>query len=215
MCSLNQKVSPNCSPENLKTNSEFTERELFLIENRSGFTVQTLCKNHERKYLTFYIQKQTTCCDPLNKHCDEKKTNSLRAISFKYEQDFHCLYPRILEGNKICSTCRKIIKTASATCSEETASTTSAEEIASTSEPMPMQFQSFCVDIDAYTDPLILMDKINDSLKTLDLEKVNITKLKNSKFRLKLLQNVENKFKALFKKLLELDESESSQDQGN
>lgn len=73
MCSLNQKVSPNCSPENLKTNSEFTERELFLIENRSGFTVQTLCKNHERKYLTFYIQKQTTCCDPLNKHCDEKK----------------------------------------------------------------------------------------------------------------------------------------------
>lgn len=71
------------------------------------------------------------------------------------------------------------------------------------------------MDIDAYTDPLILMDKINDSLKTLDLEKVNITKLKNSKFRLKLLQNVENKFKALFKKLLELDESESSQDQGN
>lgn len=199
MCSLNQKVSPNCSPENLKTKSEFTERELFLIENRSGFTVETLCKAHERKYMKFYVLKQTTCCDPLNKHCDEKRTNSLRVISFKYEQDFHCLYPRILEGNKICSSCRKIIG------QKETASTTCAEEIAST----------FGEDIDPYTDPLILMDKINDSLKALDLEEVNIKKLKNSTFQLKLLQNVENKFKALFKQLFEFDESESSEDQGN
>lgn len=267
MCSLNQKVSPNCSPGNLKQRSDFTERELFLIQNRSGFTVETLCTNHEKKYLTFYVLKQTTCCDPLNKHCDEKKVNSLRVISFEYEKDFNSLYPRILEGNKICCSCRKIVgqkETDSTTRSEDTASTSraeetvspnSTEEIASTSDPMPRQSQSFAaviesVDIDgliatqsqsheeelerslsgmslqpqksgltnesdSYTDPLILIDKINDSLKTLDLEKVSITKLKSSKFRLKLLHNIENKFKALFKKLLELDESESSQDQGN
>lgn len=115
-CSL-QNTKFLCSNDGkLKTVSDFTQRQLRLIQQRSGFRDQIalVCLNHERQFLIFYEQKQTNCCDPLNRHKNLIKT-CLSTITEEFEDNYHEKYPVIMEGNKICSNCRNLIRTEDAT----------------------------------------------------------------------------------------------------
>lgn len=240
-CSL-QNVKFQCSnDEKFKTVSDFTPRQVFLIQQRSGHNDQiaSVCLNHERQLLIFYEQKQTSCCDPLNRHKNLIKT-SLLTVSEEFEDDYHEKYPVILEGKKICSNCRKLIRTKDDTntdCDKVSTHMSSFFVISGTFYHLLYIVYIFlCLCIFYFfqpsnavqsensdlsntqgssqssagycTPPEMLLERINSSLKMINIEPVSRSQLTNKSYRARKVSEIVFIYESSFNKILDIETSD-------
>lgn len=102
-CSIGDGFKQSCSAEPYR--NTFAERELMLLKLRSELNcIETICTKHESAFLTWYSNKQGYCCNPMQLHKQSRKGQCV--ISAELHDQLHTVLPAIIEGKKLCTTCK-------------------------------------------------------------------------------------------------------------
>lgn len=213
-CSL-EITKFKCSEEGkIKEASRFSEKELRLIQRRSEVAdqLESICLNHERQFLTFYEQKQTTCCDPFARHKRPVKTN-LWTINENFDQLFNPDYAVVIEGKKLCSNCRNLMLHPANNEDGEEEENAEGDRDGERFEALDGPQNSDLSDPSGgsqtsagfSTPPDILLEQINESLTKLGIESVKRKSLTNKSYRRMKLEEIKMTFESLFEKIVGID----------
>ena len=206
-CSLgNSGLGTNrqCSQEDtFKSFDIFNERQKTSISRRSECeSVVFVCVNHEKLFLTFYGNNQNSCCDPFGNHRNLVKT-SLWSITAEFETIHSQKFPTIIEGKKVCSNCRTLLK--------QTSEVEEKVEIKRNIQHLERQALGLSLastdentqTTDSYDTPTeIVLENINDSLKLLRIKPITMKQLQNTKYRQEKLKEISSTYESCFDKLL-------------
>lgn len=109
-CSIGVFLKRKCASKKLRKSKQFSSREWTLLMVRSGVpNFKSVCDDHADQFGRLYSVSQKICCNPLNLH---KKiiSKGLKTVSASFHDKFNRINPEVIEGRKLCVSCRLAVQ---------------------------------------------------------------------------------------------------------